>query len=208
MLDYSEKIKFEPVEARDYELKIDSAEFKKNEAGKKYISIRYLIRKDVNQPNAGRFLFDSIWEGEVHRDKNGKVLTKEKYDALSTAEKSACVTTVEYNSFKIRSLVQAQDVDPYIGQGNNKTENPEYKTRFDNIEEVVLFLNGMNILARVNKEFDDKQGEEKNTIDYKNIKRTKVHEENTAVNNGSGLQVDIQPQTVNTEEIDDSDLPF
>ena len=119
MLDYSEKTKFEPVEAGNYEAKIETAELKKTDAGKKFISVRYLIRKDVNQPNAGRYIFDTIWEVDIHKDpKTGKVIGKDKYDALSPADKAACVTTKEYNPFKIRTLVQAH---AYIN-GNKKVK--------------------------------------------------------------------------------------
>ena len=72
----------------------------------------------------------------------------------------------------------------------------------------------MNVLIRVDKEFDDKAGEEKNTVNYNNVKRTKVKETNPTINSASGLSVEtpqnpenIKPEDMNVD-IDDSDLPF
>ncbi len=208
MLDFSSK--YELIEPGTYEARIDAAEFKESNSGKKFIGITFVIREDVNQQSAGRLVWDNIWEGIVYRDSTGKVIKKADYDNLAPNQKASIKTSMEYNMFKLRKLVQCQDTDEFIVDENKvKTPNPEYKARFGNLEEVVMFLNGMNLQIQVTKYMDDASGFERNGVEYKGMKRTAVGPSKITVsptyvnhmeNNAS------QPNT--TGEISEDDLPF
>ena len=203
MFDYSEKINFEPVDTGDYEVVIETAEYKQSTTGKNYISLKFLIRKDVNQNFQGRYIFDRIWENNVYKRNDGKRISKDDYEKMSSDEKATIKITKEYNDYQIRTLIQAQDEDVKIKNAQGLEEdNPNYKTKFEDMDDVVLFLNGLALQIKVIKYNDDKTGEERNSVDYKGIKRTNHHlaSANLKNNNFSASNEKV--------DIDDGDLPF
>lgn len=163
MLDFSEKKTYGPIVPGDYELSIDNAEFGRTESGINYISLTFTVRDDVDQEGQGSHIYDTIWENEVFVNKaTGRTLSKDRYEKLQPNQKGSYYSDMQYADYKIRPLIQAQDADP---------ETPEYKTSFESMDEVVLFLNGLNIKASVGVTMDN-NNKEKNTIDYKKIRRT------------------------------------
>lgn len=168
MYDFTEEAaKFEVADTGVYELEITNAEPKKTETNKNYIGLTIEIREDVAQPFTGVRIFENIWENEVHRNPllNNKRIKKEDYEAMTPAQKQNIITRMEYDDYKIRVLVHAQSAEP---------SSPEFKTKFGSIAEIAQFLNGMCIQAKVLKYTDDKTGNERNSIDFKTIKRTSV----------------------------------
>lgn len=194
-MDYSEEaVSYEIADTGVYELIIENAELKKTDNNKNYIGLTINIRDDVNQPFQGAKLWDNIWENEVYRNPqlNNKRIKKEDYDAMSPAQKQNIIVRNEYNDFQIRTLIHAQDVDKMIKDANgNETPNPNYKTKFGSIDEVAMFLNGLCFQAKVLRYTDDKTGKERNSIDYKTVKRTSV-----------------SPAPDDGNQIADDDLPF
>lgn len=197
--DFSEKTSYSLIDEGQYEMRIENADFKQSKNGKKYIGLTFKIRDDVNQDFTNRLIWDNIWENEVYRDSNGKRIKKDDYDKLQPNQRRSVTISYEYNDYKIRTLIQAQNADEYITNADgSKSENPNYKTKFNDIEEVVQFLNGIELSVKVTKYTDANSGEERNSIDYKNIKRTKNpsnSDTNSSEINGSDL-------------ISDDDLPF
>jgi len=179
--DYSEEVSVAQVAEPDvYELKIENAELKKSDAGKEFIALTVQIRDDVEQNFAGVNIWDNIWKNEVHRNSTtGKRIKKETFETMSPADKQNIVTRMEYDDFKIRTLLHSQD------------ENSKFK--FTSIEEVAQFLNGLCFQAKITKDTDNKTGKEKNNLDYRTIKKTTVPV-------GSGSTSDVA--------VDDNDLPF
>lgn len=173
MLDFSEKKSYGPIEPGNYELNIELAEFGKTESGVNYISLTFVVRDDVEQDNQGAHVWDTIWENEVFINKaTGKTISKSKYDELPSNQKANYSSEMQYSDYKIRTLIQAQDADVEIKDGNgNIIANPDYKTSFADMDEVVLFLNGMNVKAEVGLTMDN-NNKEKNTINYKKVTRT------------------------------------
>lgn len=192
-MDYTEDVvNYEAAEPGPYELQISDAVLKKSDTGKEYIALTVTIRDDVEQGYAGTKMWDNIWKNEVYRNPQlkNKRIKKDDYDALSPEQKQNIIVRQEFDDYKIRTLVHAQDCDEVILDANGvKVPNPQFQTKFSNIEEVVLFLNGLCFQANVKKFTDDKTGKEKNSFDYKTVKRTSV-----------------SPQT--SVDVDDSDLPF
>ena len=191
--DFSKPVNnFELVETGTYELVIDKAELGRTETGLNYIGFTFIVRDDVDQEYAGTKIWDKIWENDVYRDTEGNKITKQKYDEMTPAQKQNVVITKEYNNYKLNVLVHAQDCDLQIEDENgNKIQNPAYITKFSNIEEIVLFLNGMCVQAKVLKVKSEKDGRERNQIDFNSIKRTSVS------------------KTVYNETVaDDEELPF
>ena len=195
MYDYSQETKtFELAATGVYELVIETAELKRTQNGKNFIGLTFSIREDVEQPYTGVKIWANIWENDVHRNQNGDRITKDAYDKMSDVQKANVTTNKEYDDFMVRKLIHAQDVDKVIKDENgNDKPNPNFKTSFDNIEEVALFLNGLCVQAKVNKAMDDRSGNERNSIDFRTVKRTSVPSPNAD-------SVDV--------EVDDDDLPF
>lgn len=180
-LDFTEKKSYSAIEAGEYEAYIDNAEIKTSQTGKHYIALTFIIRGDVDQPYKGRRLWENIWENDVYV-LNGKRIKKEDYQNLKPKDKEQVNISTEYSDFKIRNLIQAQDADE---------EN--WHTKFENMDEVVLFLNQMNLRIKVNKVADNSTGVEKNEVDFKGLKRTAV--------------VSME-KSRNLEKVDEDDLPF
>ena len=189
MYDLNKPVEYERevVPSGKYECCITNAEIKSSKnTSKQYISLTFTIRKDVKQECQNKNVFASIFKTNVYR-RNGKIIRKATYEALSPADKSQVIVTEEYQDNKIRALLLAQDAD----EGNRKTT-------FNSIEEIVMFLNGMNCLVTIDaKEPDDYHETEWNDVDFRNISRT---EHSTQLNASN-------PQ-VFSADIDDSDLPF
>ena len=189
MIDINEKREYETevVPAGEYECTITNAEFKDSpNTSKKYISLTFLIRNDVKQDCQGKRVFANIYQVNSYRY-NGKFLRKSTYESLSPTDKTQVVVIQEYQDDKVKALLLAQDAD----EGNRKTT-------FNSIEEIVLFLNGMNCIIKVDvKEPNDFHKTEWNDVDFRKITRTKHSTQLNAVN--------AQPFSV---EVDDSDLPF
>lgn len=196
-MDFSEEaVSYELADTGIYELIIDDAEIKKTENNKNYIGLIVAIREDVEQPFVGAKIWDNIWENEVYRNPqlNNKRIKKDDYEAMSPAQKQNIIVRMEYDDYKIRMLVHAQNADKYLKDADGKdtdTPNPEYKIKFGSIDEIAQFLNGMPFQAKILKYTDDKTGKERNSIDYKTIKRTSV-----------------QPAQETNVVVDDNDLPF
>lgn len=173
MLDFSAKKVYGPVPEGKYELSIETAEFGQSETGKNFISLNFVVREDVDQPNQGSHIWDSIWENQIFVNQTtGREISKDKYEKLPPNQKGNYSGEMRYADYKIRPLIQAQDADPEIVDENgNRKPNPEYKTSFVDMDEVVLFLNGLNIKATVGITTDN-TGKERNTIDYRSISRT------------------------------------
>lgn len=177
MYDYTEDAKtFELAETGVYELKIDNAELKKSDSGKNFIALTFLVRDDVQQKFQNVKVWDNIWENDVFRDATtGERIKKAVYDTMSPEKKKNVTTSKEYDDFKIRKLIHAQDCDTTIKDANgNSIPNPAYQTRFGSIQEVVQFLNQMCVQAKVEKYSDEKTGQERNSIDYRSLTRTSV----------------------------------
>ena len=186
-MDYSEEaVSYEVADTGIYELEIENAELKKSESGKNFIALTYIVRDDVEQDFAGVKIWDNIWENQFFRDpqKNNKRIKKDDYEAMSPAQKANIITRMEYDDYKIRTLVHAQNADK---------DSPNYQTRFSGIDEVVLFLNGLCVQAKVLNYTDDKTGKERNSIEYKDVKRTSVPRTEEAQN---------------SQDADDEELPF
>ena len=199
--DYSndEVVNYDVADTGIYELVIENAELKKSEAsGKEYIGLTISIREDVDQPFAGCKIWDNIWRNLVYRNPqlNNKRIKKADYDAMSPEQKQNIISRMEYDDIMIKTFVHAQDADKFIKDGNgNDIPNPNYNAKFSSIDEVALFLNGLPFQAKVTKYTDDRTGKERNSIDYKTVKRTSVHLSTS------------NEQNVNVDDEED-DLPF
>ena len=177
MFDYTEEAKsFTLANAGVYELRIDNAELKKSDSGKNFIALTFVIRGDVQQEFQEVKIWDNIWENDVYRDATtGDKIKKSVYDTMTPDKKNNVTVTKEYDDFKIRKLIHAQDCDMNIKDANgNDVKNPAYKTTFKSIQEVVMFLNQMCVQAKVDKYTDEKSGQERNSINYRDLTRTSV----------------------------------
>jgi hypothetical protein len=193
-----EKRTFTPIPKGTYEVFIDSAE-KKSANGKNRIALDFIIRNDVNQECQTRHIFDSIWENDVCRHKTTlKTIRKDDYDKLPFDEKSNYTVTKEYNHTKITNLIYAQYELPVIKDENGvEVDNPKFVNSFDDIDEVIQFLNGLKLKITVDVVTKEDDGSEKNVIDYNKLGRTDYPEFASTT-------------TKNTEkiEVNDDDLPF
>lgn len=200
-MDFSEEVtsSYQLADTGVYELQIEDAQLKKTDNGKNYIGLTFVVRKDVEQPFAGVKIWDNIWENEVHRDPaTNKKLKKEIYEAMTPVQKQNVITRMEYDDFKIRKLVHAQNEDKEIEENGVKKPNPNFKTKFPGgVDEVALFLNGLCVQAKVVKYTDERTGKERNSIQFTEIKRTSVS------------PISISADSVSpTVDIADDDLPF
>lgn len=182
MFDYTDEAKsFTLADTGVYELRIDNAELKKSDSGKNFIALTLVVRDDVQQKFQGVKIWDNIWENDVYRDATtGEKIKKAVFETMTPDKKNNVTVTKEYDDFKIRKLIHAQDCDLNVKDANgNDIKNPEYKTTFESIQEVVQFLNQMCVQVKVDKYNDEKSGQERNSIDYRTLTRTSVTPQST-----------------------------
>ncbi len=113
-----------PIEEGEYEVTL-SAEWSKTKAGDDFIKIVYEIRKDVEQNEQGRLIFDG-----VYKDKATKTFPRPKIEAiLSTIPKDQQKlrfpnydTLIQFiNGLNMRIEVKTEKADPNIPNSIDKS---------------------------------------------------------------------------------------
>ena len=197
--DYSQSEGYSLVPAGEYEVYIDNAEIRTGKtSGKQYISLTFIIRDDIEQQCGGRYIFDSIFEVPTYV-KDGKYITKDKYNELSQGEKASVIVGKEWMRSKMKPLVNAQEIDnetlDKVKKGQIKDPR---KFTFGSIDEALQILNGTNLIIKVTENSaDDYHDDNWNGIDYKGVKRSN----NLPKKLGTTNQIEV-------DEISEEDLPF
>lgn len=127
---------FEPVAEGDYDVVL-TMEWKMAGTAK-VINCTYRIRDNLNQPNAGRLLFDTIWP------------LKEDPTNYDTAKINAILSTIQ----------------PVKDEQGNVIE--EVKTNFETYDDLIQYLNGRAMIIHtylVDKDKNDPSQGKKNAVD-------------------------------------------
>lgn len=82
---------------------------------------------------------------------------------------------------------------------------PGYKTKFDDVEEFVQYINGICLVATVEKKYDDYMQKEVNEIKYLSYKPTTLGNYTPKVDKPEGV---TEGGNVEALDIPDSQLPF
>ena len=117
-----EKKEFDLIEEGKYET-ILNAEWRKTANGDLYINCTFRIRKDVEQKNGGRLVFDGIY-----KSRNNGEYSKAKIDALlSTIENAKCDfesydELIQYlNNRNMIITIETQKADPSYPNSKDKS---------------------------------------------------------------------------------------
>lgn len=133
MLNYSNKPQYDLLEeAKDEEAILETAEIKElPTSGKRVINLKFKIRDDIEQPNKGRVIFDTIWPDKKNpndfdsRKINALLLVKGedgKYDFEDYDE------LVQYiNGFLLRISIEKKPADEYHEEPYNQVKYCSYK---------------------------------------------------------------------------------
>ena len=136
---FSDKETYELIRQGTYEVTIIEAVVKsyKTDSTKQYLSLKYLIRLDVEQPHGNRVIFESIF-----RDKN---------------------FPTKFDNRKLQKII--------LTQKGKET----FQTEFANEDELIQYLNGLNMQITINqKEPDDYRNEPYNEVAYMSYKPSAV----------------------------------
>lgn len=152
---------YELIKKGEYEVVL-KVEWKNTMDGNKYISCAYTVRKDVEQENGGRIVFDAIYA-----DANGEFDAKRINAILSTIENPKCDFNdydelIQYlNGTLLITEIDVKQADPNkVGdKAKNKinfwkhkpTAHPELK----DVDSVVLVGDGKELVAKNVTEISD-----------------------------------------------------
>ena len=79
---------------------------------------------------------------------------------------------------------------------------PTYKETFSDVDECIQFLNGLQMIITVTKEFDDYTGEDRNRVKYLSARPTKHYSANVGAAEAPAESVDAG------SPLPETDLPF
>lgn len=162
---FSDKETYELIKQGVYEVTLDEAVVKtfKTDATKEYLSLKFIIRQDVEQPHGNRVVFESVF-----RDK-----------AFPT----------KFDNRKLQKIILTQ-------KGKDT-----FQTEFANEDELIQYLNGLNMQITINeKEPDAYRNEPYNEVAYLSYRPSNVVFQTIG---------QAAPKTATTQYVvDESELPF
>lgn len=131
-IEFSNKDTYELIPEGDYEVVLASAEIKRtNDGTRQYISCKYTIRTDVEQPSAGRNIFENIWGDREHpeqfdRKKLQKLLLSQGTNGRYSFEDDDDL--VQYiNGLNMLVHISKKDADEYHQEAYNEIKYCSYR---------------------------------------------------------------------------------
>lgn len=132
-LSFSNKPEYELLkEVKKQEVFIENAEIKRTERSQKqFISIKFRIRDDIEQENAGRIIFDTIWE---ERDNPGVFDTRKISSLLQSQGENGKYNFEDYdelvqyiNGLSMIITIEVKPADDFRDEPYNQVKYCSYK---------------------------------------------------------------------------------
>ena len=132
-LSFSNKPEYELLkEVKKQEVFIENAEIKRIERSQKqFISIKFRIRDDIEQENAGRIIFDTIWE---ERDNPGVFDTRKISSLLQSQGENGKYNFEDYdelvqyiNGLSMIITIEVKPADDFRDEPYNQVKYCSYK---------------------------------------------------------------------------------
>lgn len=131
-IEFSNKDTYELIPDGDYEVVLATAEIKKtNDGSRQYIACKYVIRNDIEQPCAGRNIFENIWGDREHpeqfdRRKLQKLLLSQGPNGrYSFADDDDLVQHI--NGLNMLVHINKKEADEYHEEAYNEIKYCSYK---------------------------------------------------------------------------------
>ena len=129
---FTNKPKFDLLEsAKDQEVILQKAERKFTQSGKKYLSLQFFIRDDVEQPNSGRYIFENIWPDKNNPDEfdsrklQALLLVQGEKGQYDFEDEDELIQLI--NGFTLRLTVEKKPADEYNDEDYNQVKYCSYK---------------------------------------------------------------------------------
>lgn len=166
--EFSDKTEYELLKEGDYEVTLDTAEVKayKSDSSKRYLSLKFVIRVDVEQPHNGRTIYETVFSDKENPS--------------------------QFDHRKLQRII--------LTQKGKET----FQTKFANEDELIQYLNGLNMRIHINRKEPDAYHEsEYNEVGYLSYKPSDVKFQTF----GQQAEKPSSPK-VDYVNLDNEDLPF
>ena len=132
---FSDKVESDLIKAGIYEVILDTAEVRsyKTDATKKYLSLKYVIRADVEQPHPNRVIFESVFRDKTnpdqfdHRKLQKIILTQKGKDTFQNSFANEDELIQYINGLTMQITIVEKEPDDYHDTDYNEVKYLSYK---------------------------------------------------------------------------------
>lgn len=133
--EFSDKAEYELLKEGDYEVILDTAEVKtyKSDSSKRYLSLKFIIRVDVEQPHNGRTIYETVFSDKEnpsqfdHRKLQRLILTQKGKDTFQTKFANEDELIQYLNGLTMRIHINRKEADDYHDSEYNEVGYLSYK---------------------------------------------------------------------------------
>lgn len=142
--EFSDREEFELIKEGTYEVVLDTAEVRsyKSDSSKKYLSLKFIIRQDVEQPHAGRMIFESVFRDKAnpdqfdHRKLQKIILTQKGKDTFQNKFANEDELIQYINGLTMQIYISLKEPDQYHDTAFNEVKFCSYKPSEVKLQEI------------------------------------------------------------------------
>ena len=133
--EFSDKVEYSLIKEGDYEVVLDTAEVRtyKSDSSKRYLSLKFIIRQDVEQPYGGKPIFETVFSDKEnpsqfdHRKLQRLILTQKGKDTFQTKFANEDELIQYLNGLTMQIHINRKDADDYHDSEYNEVAYLSYK---------------------------------------------------------------------------------
>lgn len=133
--EFSEKETYDLIKQGNYEVTLDTAEIRsfKSDATKKYLSLKFVIRRDVEQPHIGRSIFESVFRDKEnpsqfdHRKLQRIILTQKDKPTFQKTFANEDELIQYLNGLNMQITISEKEPDAYHDTEYNEVAYLSYR---------------------------------------------------------------------------------
>lgn len=133
--EFSDKEEYELIADGDYEVILETAEVRsyKTDSSKQYLSLKFMIRQDVEQKHCGRFVFESVFRDKTnpdqfdHRKLQKIILTQKGKDTFQNKFANEDELIQYINGLLMQIHISCKEPDDYHETPYNEVKYLSYK---------------------------------------------------------------------------------
>lgn len=142
--EFSDKEERDLIKDGDYEVILDTAEVRsyKSDSSKKYLSLKFIIRQDVEQPHCGRAIFESVFRDKTnpdqfdHRKLQKIILTQKGKDTFQNKFANEDELIQYINGLTMQIHITCKEPDEYHDEAFNEVKYLSYKPSTVKLQEI------------------------------------------------------------------------
>ena len=142
--EFSDRDEYELIKEGYYEVVLDTAEVRsyKSDASKKYLSLKFIIRQDVEQPHSGRTIYESVFKDKAnpdqfdHRKLQKIILTQKGKDTFQNKFANEDELIQYINGLTMQIYISLKEPDQYHETSFNEVKFLSYRPSEVKLQEI------------------------------------------------------------------------